>query len=207
MTTSTERYTERYETAGPAGPMLNAAGLDPQTIREHKAWFWGGGILFLLVGGLAIFLPHLATLGATFFVGGVFAVTGVMEMVRAFKLRAKSRIAANLLFGLVGLIAGVLLLAFPLPGAVTLTTIVAALFLVGGGLKSWNAVQLKPLKGWGWTLFSGITSLTLAALILIAFPASAVWTLGLLLGVDLIAFGASLIALVSGAGRIDDPAA
>ncbi|MEQ8602701.1 MAG: HdeD family acid-resistance protein [Marivibrio sp.] len=207
MANSNESYSERYEEAGPAGSIANAAGLDPQTIREHKVWFWGGGALFLLVGGLAIFLPHLATLGATFFVGGVFAVTGVMEMARAFKLRGKSRIAATLLFGLVGLIAGVLLLLFPLPGALTLTTVVAALFLVGGGLKTWHAFQLKPLKGWGWTLFSGVTSLALAVLIILAFPASAVWTLGLLLGVDLIAFGASLIALSTGAGEGDDAAA
>lgn len=207
MENSTKTPPDGNDEFGAAGPMLNAAGLDPETIREHKVWFRGGGILFLLVGGLAIFLPHLATMGATLFVGGVFAVTGVMETARAVRLRGKTRIAATLLFGLVGLIAGVLLLLFPLPGALTLTTVVAALFLVGGGLKAWHAFQLKPLKGWGWTLFSGITSLALAVLILLAFPASAIWTLGLLLGVDLIAFGASLIALASGAGKTERGAA
>jgi uncharacterized membrane protein HdeD (DUF308 family) len=187
--------------------MPSPAALSAKTIRENRVWFWGGGILFLLIGTVAILMPYLATIGAELFIGALFAVSGVIELVRAFRLRGKLRIAGTALFGLITAIAGVLLLLFPLPGALALTSVIGALFLIGGGLKLWQGFQMRPGRGWGWMAASGGLSVLLAALILLAFPASALWTLGLLVGVDMIGFGAALIALVTGAkGRTEDAA-
>lgn len=197
MTSQSDAHDNGWASA--PNPMPGPSTLSAKAIRENTVWFWGGGILFLVTGTLAILMPHLATLGAELFIGALFAVSGAIELVRAFRLRGKLRIAGTAVFGLITAVAGVLLLLFPLPGAVAVTSVIAALFLIGGGLKLWQGFQMRSSRGWGWMAASGGLSVLLAALILLAFPASALWTLGLLVGVDMIGFGAALIALVTGA--------
>ena len=54
----------------------------------------------------------------------------------------------------------------------------------------------QKLSGrWGWLLFSGIVDLVVAALIIAGFPGSAAWAIGLLVGINLVFGGTSLIGM------------
>jgi uncharacterized membrane protein HdeD (DUF308 family) len=53
---------------------------------------------------------------------------------------------------------------------------------------------------WGWMLVSGLSDLVLAGIIIWAWPNSAVWTLGLVVGVNLITSGTA-VAMMAVAGR------
>jgi len=48
---------------------------------------------------------------------------------------------------------------------------------------------------WGWLVVNGVLDLLLAAIIFVALPGSAVWALGLLIGIDMLFGGSSLIAV------------
>jgi uncharacterized membrane protein HdeD (DUF308 family) len=48
---------------------------------------------------------------------------------------------------------------------------------------------------WGWLVVNGVLDLLLAAIIIVALPGSAVWALGLLIGIDMLFGGSSLIAI------------
>ena len=175
-----------------------------EQIREHKALFWIGGILSILFGALAIAAPFLATLAAEITLGGLLAAGGFVMAVMAFRARSASRIASALALGLLALAAGVLLLANPISGLFAITTVLIAYFLASGLTRLYYAFRLRPCPGWGWMAFGGALSIALAILILLGLPSSAFWALGLLLGVDFLFYGVTLIALVSGARR--DPA-
>jgi len=49
--------------------------------------------------------------------------------------------------------------------------------------------------GWGWMLVSGLLDLVLAVILLAGLPGTAVWALGVLLGVNMIVGGAALLSM------------
>jgi uncharacterized membrane protein HdeD (DUF308 family) len=50
-------------------------------------------------------------------------------------------------------------------------------------------------RRWGWLIVNGAIDLLLAAIIILALPGSVAWILGLLVGIDLLFGGSSLIAI------------
>jgi uncharacterized membrane protein HdeD (DUF308 family) len=93
------------------------------------------------------------------------------------------------------------MLAFPLEGALTLTVFLIAFFLAEGVVKCFMAYEMRGQRGWGWTLFSGIASIIVGILLWVALPGSALWALGLLVGIDFLIFGWTLIAITLAATR------
>ena len=120
--------------------------------------------------------------------GGTIAVTAVKH-----RIRGKDSVVIE--DGTVTVIAGGYLVARPGMGLATLTLFLAAYFLVDGVFEIIWAFRLRPIKGWGWQLFSGIATLILGVMIWRQFPDSALWAVGLLVGVRLIFSGSSMIAL------------
>jgi uncharacterized membrane protein HdeD (DUF308 family) len=53
---------------------------------------------------------------------------------------------------------------------------------------------------WGWMLVSGISDLALAAIIILGWPMTAGWALGLLVGINLITSGWAIV-MTALAGR------
>lgn len=164
------------------------------TVHEEKlraSWIWMAVLAVIsLVGGvLALLNPFAATLAATLMAGWAFAILGVVQIVQSFQVQGWGGFLWALLFGILSLVVGISLIFNPLAGMVSLTLLVAVLFLALGAVKVMYAISLRPVDGWGWVLFSGIVSLVLGVMILANFPWSAVSVLGILLGVELLSNG------------------
>ena len=103
----------------------------------------------------------------------------------------------SLLSAVVAIAAGVLLLVWPLSGVLTLTLLLIVFFTIEGVLTIMYALEhKKELSGrWGWMLASGIVDLVLAAIILAGLPGTAAWAIGLLVGINLLFGGVSMIAM------------
>ena len=102
--------------------------------------------------------------------------------------------------GLMSAVAGGYMLARPGMALATITIVLAAYFIVDGVFEIIWAFRLRPIKGWGWTLFSGIVALALGVMIWRQFPVSGVWAVGTLAGIHLL-FGGSSLASVCRAAR------
>jgi uncharacterized membrane protein HdeD (DUF308 family) len=159
------------------------------------------GIALIVLGTVAIIAPGIATLFVTTFLGWLFIVSAVAEFYLAFQVHGGWRIAGAVLTGLVSLVAGVWLLLNPLAGAAALTLLLAAYFVATGVVKAVAAFQLRPVGGWFWTLLSAAASIILGLLVFSGWPGSALWILGLLVGIDLLFYGWALIALRSAVNR------
>jgi uncharacterized membrane protein HdeD (DUF308 family) len=168
-----------------------------QSIREHWVLFLVEGVILVILGVLAIVIPPIATLAVTILIGWLFIISGIVGLITTFMARQAPGFWWSLLSAVVAIVAGVLLLVWPLSGVLTLTLLLIVFFAIEGVLTIMYALEhKKELSGrWGWMLASGIVDLVLAAIILAGLPGTAAWAIGLLVGINLLFGGASMIAM------------
>src|SRR5262249_818987 len=131
-------------------------------IRAHPHWTLAEGILFIILGILSMALPILFTFAVTIFLGCLLVFGGVVQIIRLLSTRS-IRDWAAWLYALVITIAGLLIIFSPAIGALSITLVLIALFIISGFIKCALAFQVKPATNWGVLLFSGLLSLALAA--------------------------------------------
>ena len=168
-----------------------------QSIREHWVLFLIEGIVLLVLGILAILVPPVATITFTFFIGWLFLIMGIMGLITTFWARHAPGFWWSLLSAVLAIAAGIVLLINPFSGAFTLTLLLIVFFIIEGVLSIMYALEhKKELSGrWGWMLASGIIDLILAAIILGGLPETATWAIGLLVGINMLFGGTSMIAM------------
>jgi uncharacterized membrane protein HdeD (DUF308 family) len=115
----------------------------------------------------------------------------------------------SLLSAVIGIVAGVSLLGWPLLGTLSLTAVLIAFLLAEGIVTIMYALEHRgALSGrWGWMLASGIVDIGLGVLLLVGLPGTALWALGLLLGINLIFGGWALILMALHARPTSTPVA
>jgi uncharacterized membrane protein HdeD (DUF308 family) len=164
------------------------------------------GIILLVLGAAAIVVPPLAGIATTIFLGWLFLIGGIVGLVSIFGARQAPGFVWALLSALVAVIAGGVLLWNPLEGLVTLTYVLIAFFIADGILTIILAITYRrALAGrWEWMMLNGIIDLVLAAVIISGLPGTLFWALGLLVGIDLVFGGASLIAMALAGRKASD---
>jgi uncharacterized membrane protein HdeD (DUF308 family) len=170
-------------------------------IAEYRGWFIALGILLIILGTIAILFPFMTTIAAKIFLGWVFLISGIAQIVHAFSTKTWSQFALNVLMGVLYLVAGAYLAFLPLTGILTLTILLAFLFIFEGVIETGMAFRLKPQEGWGWMLAAGIIAVLAGILILAQLPSSAIWAIGLLTGINIISTGWAYLFLALRAGQ------
>jgi uncharacterized membrane protein HdeD (DUF308 family) len=166
-------------------------------IHEHWVLFLVEGIILIILGLAAIALPLIATIALTILIGWLFLISGIVGLITTFWARHAPGFWWSLLSGLIGITAGVVLLAWPISGTISLTLVLIAFFVVEGIASIMYAIEHRGQASarWGWMLVSGIIDLVLAAIIFLGLPGTALWALGLLVGINLLFGGTALIAM------------
>lgn len=165
-------------------------------MKNWVLWLVAG--IFALVGGFfALSYPLGASVAVSIFTGWVFLLVGVVQGVAIFQtVGIGPRIWAALL-ALLAIFAGISLLANPMAGLLSLTLVLAIIFLFEGIAKIIMSFPLRRLGGsfsW-WILLSGVVSILLSVMIFADYPQSATVILGVLLAINLISTGVSLISV------------
>jgi uncharacterized membrane protein HdeD (DUF308 family) len=168
-----------------------------EAMREHRVLFLVEGIVLVLLGLLAIVIPPLATLAVTILIGWLFLISGVMGLVTTFWAKGAPGFWWSLVSAIIAIIAGVILLASPVNGSVSLTLVLIVFFIIEGVASIMYGIEHRreaTARG-GWIIVSGVIDLILAAIILSGLPGSAAWAIGLLVGINMVFGGTSLIAM------------
>ncbi len=155
---------------------------------SSKRLLWLGSAMAVL-GIAAIIFPMISTLVATLLVGWVFLLSGGFMFAASFSIHGTGPFFGALLLSLFSLAVGIFLLFNPLAGAVALTLMVGAIFVIQGAFEISFAFETRPHAGWPVMLGSGLISLAMAVLIAAGWPAISVILLGILLGVNFISTG------------------
>ena len=166
-------------------------------VREHSTFFIVEGVILVLLGALAIFLPLFATITITIIVGWIFLASGIIGLITTFGMRGVPGFWWSLVSALIAIGAGVVLLMQPITGALSLTLILIVFFVVEGVAGIMYALEhRRELSGrWEWVLVSGIIDLVLAGILFAGLPGTAAWAIGLLVGINMIMGGVALVAI------------
>ena len=166
-------------------------------IRAHWKLFLIEGIVLVVLGFAAILVPPIATLAFTLVIGWLFLISGVVGLITTFYMRNAPGFWWSLLSAVVGIAAGLVLLRWPISGTLSLTFVLIAFFAIEGILTIMYALDHRNQLSsrWGWMLASGIVDLILAGIIFAGLPGSAAWALGLLVGINMVFGGSTLISM------------
>jgi uncharacterized membrane protein HdeD (DUF308 family) len=172
-------------------------------VREHWKAFLFEGVLLVVLGLAAIIVPPLASLAVTIFLGWMFLVSGVAGLALTFWARQMPGFWWSLISAALAVAAGLILLARPVQGVLTLTIVVGAYFLAEGVTSIMYALEHRRelSERWSWMLFAGLLDILIAFMIIAGLPGSAEWAVGLLVGINLLFGGASLIGMALAARK------
>jgi uncharacterized membrane protein HdeD (DUF308 family) len=166
-------------------------------VRDHWKLFLVEGIILVVLGLLAVAVPIVAGLAVAILFGWLFLISGIVGLVTTIAMRRAPGFWWSLLSAVLGIAVGGWLLVQPALGLVSLTYLLIAFFIIEGIATIMFALEHKgALSGrWGWMLVSGIVDLFLAAVILVGLPGTVAWALGLIVGINMVFGGASMIGM------------
>lgn len=164
----------------------------PQGLGGSWLLYAAMGLLSLLGGIFALANPFIASVVVLQFVAFLFILLGVLQV--AFTMRSPFGLSwFDLGMGVLQILLGVMLITNVLGGLVSLTLILAFLFMIEGVILCIAGFNLRPFRPWLWLVLGGAISIALAVFVLLNLPEAAVSLLGLLLGIDLVSNGVWLV--------------
>jgi uncharacterized membrane protein HdeD (DUF308 family) len=182
------------------------AEMDPSLVDMQRAvknafslhWklFLFQGVVMIVLGLLAVCAPVLATLAVDIYMGWLLLISGVIGLVALISTHHVHAFVWSLITAALSIAVGILLIMKPVQGAISLTFVLTAFFIIEGIFQTAIAIASRQVMAgtWVWMLLSGLSDLVLAAIIIMGWPGTAVWALGLLVGVNLLLSGCAVMA-------------
>ena len=160
------------------------------------------GILLIVFGVIAIATPALAGKAVVFTIGIVLLLVGVAQIVSGLRTESLTSRLSALILGVIAALCGAGLLSEPLVGMEFIALLLAIFFVAEGIWKIIASFSYRPASGWLLFLLSGIIALVLGLMIWKQWPISGMWAVGILVGVDLLMTGVSMLVLAATIRRL-----
>ncbi|KTD52371.1 acid-resistance membrane protein [Legionella rubrilucens] len=185
--------------------MTNQDNLSADVRQElHRNWGWllALGILFVLLGVIGLGMVVGLTLASVLLIGILLIIGGVIQVVDSFKCRGWKAFIWHFLIALFYIFAGGLMIYDPVLASVMITAMIAWLLIIIGIARCIMAFSIRESTGWYWLLLAGIAALILGILILVQWPMSGFWVIGLFIAIEMLINGWSYIFLALAMRRI-----
>ncbi|BCJ90981.1 hypothetical protein IZ6_17160 [Terrihabitans soli] len=182
-------------------PVYSPAPSVSQSVRANWGWFLILGIALTIAGAFAILLPVYSTLATSLFLGVILIVAGIFQIFHAFRVKTWHGFFWDLAIGIVQIVGGAIIYMNPFAGAITITALIAGVFLAQGVTQLLLAFKVRPHDGWVWLLSSGLLALIIAFMLFARFPASSLTTPGVLAGISILFSGLSYIMIALAARK------
>lgn len=171
--------------------MSDTNAATPPITGAGWGWIIAYGAISALFGLAALLWPFPATVAATLLIGIAFTISGVFSLIAGLRGTGADSRGYAILLGVLSTVAGVVMVAQPLTGAISLTVIVAAWLLIRGALEIVLGLRMKRRR---WLmLVLGVVNILLALMILATVPFSALTLPGFILGVSFLFGGVTAI--------------
>jgi len=175
------------------------------SLRQHWGWPLALGLATLIVGVVAMIITPSATLATALVFGWLLVCSGVIESIYAFQTRKWEGVFLHLIGGILGVVIGLIVLTHPVAGALAWTLLFASFLTVMGIFRIVAAVRMR-FPNWGWAAFDGLITGALGLLLWADWPSSALWFLGLAVGVSLVLRGWSYVMFALAIRALPRPA-
>jgi uncharacterized membrane protein HdeD (DUF308 family) len=175
-------------------------GLAP--LRAKSGWIVALGVIYLIAGFIALGSVVFATVATVLVVGIMMIISGVAEVINAFQLKSWGKFLLWVLLGLLYIFAGFVTFENPLLAAALLTLMLGFALVASGIMRLVLAFSMKEGTAWLWVVLSGLITLALGVIILLHWPVSGLYILGIFLGIDLVFAGVSWICVGLGLRKL-----
>ena len=162
------------------------------TIRKHSLWYMIEGALLVIAGILAIMYPFFSSVAVIVMLGWLLILSGVAQGISLIGAKQAPHFWLQVISVILSVLIGFLFLRDPAQSLLTVTLLLLVFFLMEGVSKIIFALTIRPLPNWGWVLASGVLSVALAGILWGDLPVTAIWLIGLMLGIQLIGTGAAI---------------
>lgn len=123
------------------------------SIKTQKGWYWDlvRGIFSLVAGVFVLNNPGISTLTLVIFIGAVFFVSGLFDIISMFDKNVIGNKALRFISGILGIIAGLTIMVYPVKGGLAFLWVVGVYALVMGPILivlsfAQKAEEAKALK-------------------------------------------------------------
>jgi uncharacterized membrane protein HdeD (DUF308 family) len=166
-----------------------------QTVRQYSLWYLVQGLLLIAAGTLAVIYPVFSSQAVIVLLGWLLIISGVLQGLGLIGANQVPHFWLQLISVILAVLIGFLFLREPEQGLVTITLLLIVFFMIEGISKVVFALTIRPFPNWAWLLVSGLVGIFLSVVLWANLPVTAVWLIGLLLGIQLISIGAAFVSL------------
>ncbi len=164
-------------------------------VRRHSTFHLVQAALLVVAGIVAIVFPAFSSAAAVVVFGWLLIASGIIQAIGLISARHAPNFWLQIISAILGVLLGILLLRNIAQGMLLLSLLLIIFFMIEGMSKVVFALTIRPLPNWLWVFASGVLSVVLSLVLFAAMPVTALWLIGLMLGLDLIAIGAALGAM------------
>ncbi len=166
-----------------------------ETVKRYSMWYLIQGIVLVAAGILAIIYPVFSSVAVVILLGWLLIISGIAQGISLLGARHVPHFWLQLVSVILALLIGFLFLRDPAQGLLTVTLLLIVFFMIEGISKVVFSLTIRPFPNWGWLLASGLVGILLSLILWASLPVTALWLVGLLLGIQLISVGAALTQL------------
>ncbi len=169
--------------------------LSGEEIKKSTNWVIFLSIALIVLGTLAIISPMVASAFFTAVMGWISLISGIIMVVQSFRSHPVRGFWLNLIVGIFYAVAGLYILLNLGAALLALTFAFGVLFIVEGIFTIVMAFTQKAGRSMSWLVaLNGVVTLILGIMVLNRWPVSALWLIGLYVGISLLLSGVSLLA-------------
>lgn len=165
----------------------------PDNLKRGWGWLLALGVLFVILGGIGLYMTIGLTLISMIFFGGLLIIAGFSQFVDVFKSKQWKPAFWHALVAVFYVVGGGLVIYDPFLASALVTMLLAGVLILIGFSRLMMASSLKKSKGCGWLVLAGLVAITLGALILLQWPISGLWVIGLFIAIQMMVDGWSYI--------------
>ncbi|MBV9115195.1 MAG: DUF308 domain-containing protein [Hyphomicrobiales bacterium] len=153
------------------------------------------GVVYILASAVALYSIVMSAVASVLIVGIMMLIAGVAEVINACQLKSWSKFFLWIAIGALYIFAGVATFENPVLASLLLTFMLGASLIISGMIRMTLGFSMKIGTPWVFVFLSGVITLLLGFVILAHWPVSSIYTLGFLLGLDLLFVGLSWIGM------------
>lgn len=159
------------------------------SVKRNWGWLLGLGIIFVLLGFLGLSMVVGITVFSMWFLGVLLLIGGLSQLVDVVKSRRWKGIVWHAFIALLYLAGGGVVIYDPLLASTIITAMIAWMLILIGITRLIMGFAIRETPGFAWLFIAGLASLVLGLLILIQWPWSGLWVIGLFIAIDMIMNG------------------
>lgn len=162
------------------------------SMRRHSVWHLVQGVILILAGVLAIIYPVISSVAVITLLGWLLIISGIAQAISLIGAGQAPHFWLQAISVALAVLIGLLFLRDTGQSLVALTLLLIVFFMIEGISKLVLSLTIRPFPNWGWVFASGVVGIVLSLILWASMPVTALWLIGLMLGVQLISVGAAL---------------